>query len=158
MKKLFALILSACLCLSFLAACGGAGKSNNTYNIAIVQQLDHASLDEIRVAVESTMTAAASEKGITVNVKTYNGQNDATMLNQIGTQVVSDKVDMIIPIATMAAQCMVTAAEGTEIPIVYAAISDPESAGLLQWDVPSVLPAEHHRNLLAEHLLGASGE
>ena len=51
------------------------------------------------------------------------------MLNQIGAQVVSDGVDMIIPIATTAAQCMVTAADGTDIPIVYAAISDPESVG-----------------------------
>ena len=37
---------------------------------------------------------------------------------------------MIIPIATLAAQSMVTAADSTDIPIVYAAISAPESAGL----------------------------
>ena len=37
---------------------------------------------------------------------------------------------MIIPIATLAAQYAVLAAEGTDIPIVYAAISDPEGAGL----------------------------
>ena len=46
------------------------------------------------------------------------------------TQVVADGFDLIIPIATTAAQCMVTAADGTDIPIVYAAISDPETAGL----------------------------
>ena len=44
--------------------------------------------------------------------------------------MVGDGVDLIIPIATLAAQCMVTAADGTDIPIVYAAISDPEAAGL----------------------------
>ena len=44
--------------------------------------------------------------------------------------MVSDGYDVIIPIATMAAQCMVTAAEGKNIPIIYAAISDPASAGL----------------------------
>ena len=52
------------------------------------------------------------------------------MLTQIATQVVADKPDMIIPIATLAAQYAVLAAEGTDIPIVYAAISDPEGAGL----------------------------
>ena len=56
------------------------------------------------------------------------------MLNQIGAQVVGDGVDLIIPIATLAAQCMVTAADGTDIPIVYAAISDPEAAGLTGLD------------------------
>ena len=131
MKKMFALILSLTLVLSLFAGCGAAKeKEKGVYNVAIVQQLDHASLDEIRVAVENQLSTMAAEKGITVNVKTYNGQNDASMLNQIGTQVVSDKVDMIIPIATMAAQCMVTAAEGTNIPIIYAAISDPQGAGL----------------------------
>ena len=52
------------------------------------------------------------------------------MLTQIATQVVADKVDMIIPIATLAAQYSVLAAENTGIPVVYAAISDPEGAGL----------------------------
>ena len=52
------------------------------------------------------------------------------LAGQIGAQVVGDGVDLIIPIATLAAQCMVTAADGTDIPIVYAAISDPEAAGL----------------------------
>jgi putative ABC transport system substrate-binding protein len=52
------------------------------------------------------------------------------MLTQIATQVVADEVDIIIPIATLAAQYAVLAAEGTDIPVVYAAISDPEGAGL----------------------------
>ena len=131
MKKMFALILSLAMVMSLFAGCGAAEKKDDgVYDVAIVQQLDHSSLDEIRVAIENQLNALAAEKGVTVQIKTYNGQNDASMLNQIGTQIVSDKVDMIIPIATMAAQCMVTAAEGTNIPIVYAAISDPEGAGL----------------------------
>jgi putative ABC transport system substrate-binding protein len=131
MKKMFALFLSLVLVVSLFAGCGTAEKKDDgVFNVAIVQQLDHSSLDEIRVAIEAQLNAMAAEKGVTVQIKTYNGQNDASMLNQIGTQIVSDKVDMIIPIATMAAQCMVTAAEGTNIPIVYAAISDPEGAGL----------------------------
>ena len=128
MKKMIALILSLVMTLSLFAGCGTAEKKDDgIFNVAIVQQLDHSSLDEIRIAIEEQLNALDS---VTVEIKTYNGQNDASMLNQIGTQIVSDGVDMIIPIATMAAQCMVTAAEGTNIPIVYAAISDPEGAGL----------------------------
>ena len=128
MKKVIALILSLVMTLSLFAGCGAAEKEDDgIFTVAIVQQLDHSSLDEIRIAIEAQLNAMDS---VTVEIKTYNGQNDASMLNQIGTQIVSDGVDMIIPIATMAAQCMVTAAEGTDIPIVYAAISDPEGAGL----------------------------
>ena len=138
MKKLFCVILSIIMILS-LTACASsdtASKADNEFTVSIVQQLDHSSLDEIRTAIEAQLKALAAEKNIAINITYDNGQNDASMLNQIGTQVVSDKVDMIIPIATLAAQSMVTAADGTDIPVVYAAISDPESAGLT--NIPTV--------------------
>ena len=128
MKKIISVIISVVMILSLFAGCS-AGDSDS-FKIAIVQQLDHASLDEIRVAIEAELDAKAEELGIKVEYKEFNGQNDATALNQIGAQVVSDGYDAIIPIATLAAQCMVTAADGKDIPIVYAAISDPEAAGL----------------------------
>ena len=130
MKKIIAVIISAVMILSLFAGCGASTADDGGYKIAIVQQLDHSSLDEIRTAVEAQLDTIAAEKGITVEYKDFNGQNDATMLNQIGAQVVSDGYDAIIPIATLAAQCMVTAAEGKDLPIIYAAISDPAEAGL----------------------------
>ena len=132
MKKIISVMLSVMLVLSLFAGCG-AGASDG-YKIAIVQQLDHASLDEIRVAIEAQLDAKAEELGIEIEYKEFNGQNDATALNQIGAEVVSDGYDAIIPIATLAAQCMVTAADGKDIPIIYAAISDPEAAGLTGYD------------------------
>ena len=127
MKKVICIALALILVLSCFAGCS---RKSSGYRIAIVQQLGHSSLDEIRHSVEARLQYQAEKKGITITVETFNGQNDATLLNQIGTQVVSEGYDAIIPIATLAAQCMVTAAEGTEIPIIYAAVSDPEAAGL----------------------------
>ena len=132
MKKIISVMLSVMLVLSLFAGCG-AGASDG-YKIAIVQQLDHASLDEIRVAIEAQLDAKAEELGIEIEYKEFNGQNDATALNQIGAEVVSDGYDAIIPIETLAAKCMVTAADGKDIPIIYAAISDPEAAGLTGYD------------------------
>ena len=149
MKK-FVAVLSAAAMMTSLAACGYTADTANTaasaaestadtaaadsYKVAIVQQLDHASLDEIRVAIEKELDAKAAEKGITIEYKDFNGQNDATTLNQIGTQVVADGYDAIIPIATLAAQCMTTAAESTKTPVIYAAISDPAAADLTDID------------------------
>ncbi len=53
-----------------------------------------------------------------------------SVLTQIGTQAISDGVDAIIPVATLAAQVMATCAEETKTPVVFAAISDPESADM----------------------------
>ena len=154
MKKVISLVLSVMMMLTMFAGCRASGTAETAaptaaptaaataetaadttpaaqeFNVAIVQQLDHASLDEIRTAIVAQLQAQAEEKSVKINIQEFNGQNDATVLNQIGAQVVGDGVDLIIPIATLAAQCMVTAADGTDIPIVYAAISDPEAAGL----------------------------
>ena len=158
MKKVISLVLSVMMMLTMFAGCKASGTAETVaptaaptsaataetaadttpaaqeFNVAIVQQLDHASLDEIRTAIVAQLQTLAEEKGVKVNIQEFNGQNDATVLNQIGAQVVGDGVDLIIPIATLAAQCMVTAADGTDIPIVYAAISDPEAAGLTGLD------------------------
>ena len=129
MKKLFCVMLTAMLVLSCFAGCGEKAD-DGVINVAIVQQLDHSSLDEIRFAIQAELDKIAAEKGVQVEYKHFNGQNDTSILAQIGTQVVSDGYDVIIPIATLAAQYSVTAAEGTNIPIIYAAVSDPEGAGL----------------------------
>lgn len=156
MKK-FIVVMTAAAMLTSLSACGasastassaaestassaaadsttGSAADATTYKVAIVQQLDHASLDEIRTAIEAELDAKAAEKGITIEYKDFNGQNDATTLNQIGTQVVSDGYDAVIPIATLAAQCMATACESTKTPVIYAAISDPAAADLTDID------------------------
>ena len=157
LKKLFALVLALAMALS-LAACGSKSDDANTdaetpaaedaeviggtdeptdiavthnsIKIAIVQQLDHASLDEIRLAIEAELDAQAAENGIEITYDEFNGQNDPTILAQIGSQIVDGGYDAVIPIATLAAQTMVTAVEDQPIPVVYAAISDPETAGL----------------------------
>ena len=137
MKKITTLILAAALCLTALVGCGdNAGTDSNnydskTYKVAVVQQLDHSSLNEIRDAIEAELDAAP--EGVTVTYENFNGQNDSTVLNQIGSQIVSGGYDAIIPIGTLAAQCMANAADGN-IPVIYAAISDPETAGLTGLD------------------------
>ncbi len=135
MKKFIALALAVIMTASLFAGCAKEESATPTghpesYKVAIVQQLDHSSLDEIRTAVAAQLNALAQEKCVSISIQEYNGQNDSSILNQIGTDVVAEGFDLIIPIATTAAQCMVTAADGTDIPIVYSAISDPETAGL----------------------------
>lgn len=149
MKKFIAVLTAAAL-MTTLAGCGatadttassGAAGTSSTaeastegYKVAIVQQLDHASLDEIRTAIEAELDAKSQELGVAIQYKEFNGQNDATTLNQIGTQVASDGYDAVIPIASLAAQCMANACAEDKIPVIYAAISDPASADLTGLD------------------------
>ena len=141
MKKLLTLVLAGAMTLS-LAACGSKSGDNGndaqpngdesakTYKVAIIKQLDHASLDEIANAVAAELDKIAADNNVTIEYDITSGQNDQTILKQLSDQAIADQVDAIIPIATTAAQIAALSAEDTRTPVVYAAVSDPEAASL----------------------------
>ena len=98
-----------------------ANADGTVYKVGIVQYVDDASLNQIEKAIEAELYADY----------TYNGQADSSTLNQIATDLVAEKVDVIIPIATPAAMIMQNATEDNQIPVVFSAVSDPVSAGLV---------------------------
>nr|WP_034909561.1 ABC transporter substrate-binding protein [[Eubacterium] cellulosolvens] len=149
-KTITAAILAGTMTLA-LAACGSTGSSSSrssesaastaslsvtsgkTYKVGIVQFVDDASLNQIEKNVEMELDAKAKELGVTFDYEdyTFNGQADGTVLQQIASQLISDKVDLIIPIATPTAQIMQTATKNNPIPIVFSACSDPVGAQLV---------------------------
>ena len=138
MKKLFTLALAGVMILS-LAACGAKdpqpdsgtdGSTPRSFRVAIIKQLDHASLDEIANAVTAELDKIAADNGVTIEYEVTSGQGDQTILKQLSDQAIADGVNAIVPIATTAAQIAALSAEETKTPVVYAAISDPETAKL----------------------------
>ncbi len=124
--------------LFFLTLCLAACQSKAvdpiediaSYDVEIIKQLDHASLNEIADAIVSQLDAIAAEKGIVINVNVDSGQNDPSVLKQIADQAIANDVDAIIPIATLAAQVTTASAANTKTPVIFAAISNPEDADL----------------------------
>ena len=135
--KLTALFTAAALALSF-AGCGAAASASVAvdngqqadYTVGILQYTSHSSLDEIAAAIQSELEQQAQAAGVTVNVELKNGQGDAATINDICKMFVSDQVDLIIPIATPAATAAAAAVQGTDIPLVYSAVTDPVAAQL----------------------------
>ena len=131
-KRIFALLLCLALCLCF-AGCGES-KEDGSIKVAIVKQMDHISLDSIADSIAKELDAIAAEKGITIHYEIYSGQNDQSTLKQICDQAIADRVDAIIPIATLAAQVATISAKDTKTPVIYAAVSDPKTAELTGLD------------------------
>ena len=146
MKKLLTLTLACAMTLS-LAACGSKAEPSadssvdqntaaptetdaKTYKVAVIKQLDHASLDEIANAVTAELDQISADKNVKIEYEVTSGQGDQTILKQLSDQAIADGVDAIIPIATTAAQIAALSAEETKTPVVYAAVSDPETAKL----------------------------
>lgn len=132
MKKLAALALAALLLVT-AAACG-APADDGVIRVAIIKQLDHASLDEIANAVAARLDAIAAQQGVKIEYEITSGQGDQTVLKQLGDQAIAAGVDVIIPIATTAAQVAALCAEESRTPVVYAAVSDPAAAELTGMD------------------------
>ena len=119
MKKLLTLVLAGAMTLS-LAACGAKdpqpdsgtdGSTPRGFRVAIIKQLDHASLDEIANAITAELDKLAADNGVTIEYEVTAGQNGPTILKQLSDQAIADNVDAIVPIATSAAQIAALSAE-----------------------------------------------
>ena len=143
LNRILSLSAAAALALS-LSACGAQGEpvesgtaapaAGETYKVAVIKQMDHASLDEIANAITARLDAIAEENGITIEYEVTSGQGDQTVLRQLSDQAIADGVDAIIPIATTAAQVAAVSAEESKTPVIFAAISYPETVELTGMD------------------------
>ena len=87
MKKNTSMILSTVLGLSLMGCSSSANSTNpdsKTLKVAIVKQLDHASLDEIADAIASELDAISEKEGITIRDMHGNAQNPAVRKRLIG--------------------------------------------------------------------------
>lgn len=114
-------------------------ESGKSYKVGIVQYVDDASLNQIVAAVQAELDKKGGELNLSFDYKdyTYNGQADATTMNQIAADLIASEVDVIVPVATPTAMVMQNAtaenkrADGSLIPVVFSAVSDPVGAGLV---------------------------
>ncbi|MEN6390090.1 MAG: ABC transporter substrate-binding protein [Syntrophomonas sp.] len=129
MKKLLALLLVLILGMAALSGCSNktATQTKKVYKIGIVQPMDHPSLNQIRETIIAEIKAQGM--GDKVEIVTKNANGDMNLLPSIMQELINSNVDMIVPIATPAAQ----AAKGTTktVPIVFSAVSNPVEAGLV---------------------------
>ena len=120
------------MCIVFipftLTSCTAGNNSDDQITIGIIQMMEHPSLDLIRESFIAEMEAL----GYTNVVFDHrNGIGaDMTALTSIAQIFVGNNVDLILAIATPAAQA--AAATTTDIPVIFAASTDPVAAGLVE--------------------------
>ena len=134
MKKFIktAMLLTAvAMLLGAFAGCSGDSKTeeNKVLKIGVLQLVQHAALD----AAYEGFVAGLAEKGFVdgenIEIDYQNGSGDASICQSIAEGFVNDKKDLILAIATNAAQAAVMKTQ--EIPILFTAVTDPVDAGLV---------------------------
>ena len=149
MKKGLAMVLAGAMIVASLTACGSSKKETTaetkaaetttettaetkaaadgtTYKIGVLQLVEHAALD----ASNEGFVAALDDAGISYTIDQQNAQGDQTACQTIAEKLVNDGDDLILAIATPAAQAV--AGITPEIPIVGTAITDFAASGLVE--------------------------
>jgi len=130
-KILICICLVLALAIPFTTGCGPA----MTYEIGISQLLTHPALDATREGIIDGLAEGGYVEGDNLEIDYQNSELDMSLVATIAQQFVSDKVDVIVCIATPNSLAAASAAEGTEIPVVFSAITNPVGEGMVSgWD------------------------
>lgn len=138
MKKVFSILLSLVLSLSLLTACGGGVSSGSDesgagdgYTIGVVQYAPHPSLDNCYNGFIAGLKEAGIEEGKNLTVEFVNANGSSQDAELAAKNLATKKPDMLLGVATPAAMALYSAAKGTDIPVIFNAVSDPVSAKLV---------------------------
>ena len=158
MKKILAIMLALTMVLA-LAACGSPSSAppvtvseelppeptpveetvvgpesveKNEFKVGICTYASNASLDQIVQNIESQLEYIGLMNGVIFEISYGNCQADENALTQIIDSFIAEEVDMMIGVSTPVAMAMQAATGDNGIPVMFAAVSDPVSAGLVE--------------------------
>lgn len=150
MKKLFAaalLFISICL----------HGPAAESATISVSQFVEHPALDAVLRGFQDYL----KEKGVEASYNVHNAQANMGTASQIAQQMIGEKADLLVAIATPSAQTCVQALgkapADLKRPFLFTAVTDPVSAGLVKdlakpdpgiTGVSDLLPIEEHLRMV----------
>lgn len=105
--------------------------------IGVLQLVEHPALDAAYQGFVDGLKEAGYVEGENIKIDFNNAQADQSNLMTMSERFVKNGVDLILAIATPAAQSVASATD--EIPILFTAVTDPVAARLVEsWDVPGL--------------------
>mgnify|MGYP000874521804 CR=1 FL=1 len=129
MKKRLALLLIISSIVVLSTGCLGRGEVNTQFTIGIIQYNDHIALDQARLGFIDALKDNGYQDNDKISLDYQNAQEDQSNLTTIADRFVANNVDLVLAIATPAAQAI--AGKTSTIPILATAITDYEAARLV---------------------------
>jgi len=126
MKKLLTIVASALTAAALFTACSSSGQVKK---IGVIQLVQHSALDASYNGFVDQLKARGYEDGKNIKIDYQNASGEQANCVTIANQLVSEKSDLILAIATPAAQAVANATES--IPVLITAVTDPASANLV---------------------------
>lgn len=136
MKKTIALLLAGVIALS-TSACSAASAQSQAasaaeqkkFKIGVVQLVEHPALDAAYKGFVDGLAQEGYVDGKNITLDYENAQGEQANCQTIANKLVNDKSDLILAIATPAAQAVANTTK--DIPILVTAVTDPADAKLV---------------------------
>lgn len=132
-KKLMAGISLAGLLL--LGGCSNNKKADNdsdVKHVGVLQVVQHPSLDKVYKGFKKGLKEEGYVEGKNLKIDYQNAQNNQDNLKSMSEKLVNEKSDLMLGIATPAAQSLANTSQ--DIPIVVTAVTDLKAAKLVKSD------------------------
>jgi len=117
------------MCLVALLATAAAAQP---VKIGICKFLDHPALNAVEKGTMDALTAAGYVVGVDVEFIISDAQADPNNSIPIAQSFAAQGVGIVVAIATPMAQAAAEVFAGTDVPIVFSAVTDPLAAGLVE--------------------------
>ena len=130
MKKALALVLTLVMVFSMVSLVSAEEKTS--FKVGICNFVDDASLNQIIANIRERLGEIGQEKGVTFEIVEDNCNLDTSVMQQIVANFIADEVDLMVGVATPVAIGMQGMTADNGIPVVFAAVSDPVGAQLVE--------------------------
>ncbi len=137
------------------------GVSAQTYTISVNQFVEHPALDAVLKGFQDYL----KEKNLDVQYNVHNAQANMGTATQIAKQMIGEKPDLLMAIATPSAQAVAQANSKApadmQRPFLFTAVTDPVAAGLvsdieapggLTTGVSDLLPLDKHIEMVLTYM------
>ncbi|MDD3867028.1 MAG: ABC transporter substrate-binding protein [Eubacteriales bacterium] len=125
--SLFSFLLVMSLLVMSVAAC--SDEKDDQLKVGVVQLVEHPALDASYEGFVDALADAGYVDGENITIVHGNGQNDQANCQTIATQYLNDGMDLVLAIATTAAQAAANVLK--DIPLLVTAVTDPADAKLV---------------------------
>ena len=129
MKKFTSLLIVTALLICSLVSFASCANETGEIKIGVIQFMSHASLDNCYQGIEQALNAS----GLNIKIDRQIGSSNSAVsdCDTFARNMVAADYDVIIAIATPAAASAFSATNGTDIPVIFCAVSDPVMAKLV---------------------------
>lgn len=125
LKKYLALTMTMVIGITAVTSC----KGNDKIKIGVAKLAQHVSLDEVSEGFTEKLKELGYEDGVNIEIDYKDAQGEPANNQAIIDTFKTDKKDLILSIATSTSQAAAKVSD--DIPIIFSAVSDPVSAGLV---------------------------